>query len=465
MKLLHQLNLAFAVLLLFVIGVTAVLTNSLMMDSLVENQRMTMKEQGSAFLQQLNKERVSTSPIQALPVTNARPVSLVAPMDIVLIQPTQPSIKTEAKELVLYSTLSPSTTAQWVQNVKNNKETEKELWNGTNNEDKYIVETITQSTNNMTSQMILATSYRAVKEMQLALLKRILLILVLGGVAAWLLSVIITKKLVTPLIKLKEELKKVQERRFHEVELVKTGGEIGEVAKGVSQLASELDKYIRTQKEFFQNASHELKTPLMSIQGYAEGIRDGVFTDNQAQQGLEVIIHESKRLKRIVTEMTLLAKLESEEDIFHFSEIPIQHVILQTIERLKPLAEKKGLEIRAAFVPGEQTPMLVRIDQDKLLQALLNVVSNAIRHGKRIITINVMSAKKEIVIEVADDGEGIAESVLPRLFHRFVKGKDGETGLGLAISRAIIERCGGEIEACNRQKGGAVFQIRVPSTT
>jgi len=118
-------------------------------------------------------------------------------------------------------------------------------------------------------------------------------------------------------------LNKVEMRRFSEVRLVETGGEIGEVAKAVYDLAGELEKNQRTQKQFFQNASHELKTPLMSIQGYAEGIKDGIFTAERANKGLNVIVKECERLKKIVTEMILLAKLESEEGIFHMERFPL----------------------------------------------------------------------------------------------------------------------------------------------
>ncbi|URN95414.1 MAG: hypothetical protein NAG76_03905 [Candidatus Pristimantibacillus lignocellulolyticus] len=107
---------------------------------------------------------------------------------------------------------------------------------------------------------------------------RLLIVFCIGGLLIMVLSHFITKRLITPLIKLKEELTKVKERQFvASVNLVKAGGEIGAVAQTVYEMADELNRFNRAQKEFFQNASHELKSPLMSIAGYTEGIRDCVF--------------------------------------------------------------------------------------------------------------------------------------------------------------------------------------------
>lgn len=102
------------------------------------------------------------------------------------------------------------------------------------------------------------------------------------------------------------------------------------------------------------------------------------------------------------------------------------------------------------------------IDEGKFLQALLNIIGNALRHAKDQITIEIKSGKRQLQIEVQDDGEGIAEELLPHLFHRFVKGKNGDVGLGLAISRAIIERSHGRLQAENGPLHGAVFRIILP---
>src|SRR5699024_9064798 len=90
-------------------------------------------------------------------------------------------------------------------------------------------------------------------------------------------------------------------------------GEIKEVEQSVYEMASELQRYMNSQQVFFQNASHELKTPLMTIQGYAEGIKDGIFEGEDEEKGLEMMVAEVNRLKVLINEMILLAKLETEK--------------------------------------------------------------------------------------------------------------------------------------------------------
>jgi len=289
-----------------------------------------------------------------------------------------------------------------------------------------------------------------------------MIILSIGVILAFLLSIFITRRLVKPLGDLRKELHKVELRRFSEVQLVETKGEIGVVAKAVYNLAGELDNYQHTQKQFFQNASHELKTPLMSIQGYAEGIKDGIFTGEQANKGLHVIVNECERLKKIVTEMILLAKLESEEGIFHMDRVSVPELIKETLERINPLFIKNGLQIEISGLENDEE-LLIYADREKLLQALINILGNAARYAKETIRIQATADAEGIDIGISDDGEGIPETLLSQLFERFTKGINGETGLGLAISRAIVERCRGRISAHNEPDGGAAFVLRFPA--
>ena len=118
------------------------------------------------------------------------------------------------------------------------------------------------------------------------------------------LSYFLTNRLVTPLTRLKWQLKKIEKRQFDDIEPIQATGEIKEVAQSVYDMAAELERYITSQQIFFQNASHELKTPLMTIQGYAEGIKEKVFDPEEEEKGLEVMVTEVKRLKKIINELT-----------------------------------------------------------------------------------------------------------------------------------------------------------------
>jgi len=453
MKMIYRLHLSFAALLLCILAVTAVLIYPLLLDTLMDSQRKEMQVQANMLM--------NLSPVMPLensdketdtPLHSARQVGA---MSAILIAPG---------ERVMYSNLPSEATSELVQLSKNDLPGSRAIWHAV--DDQYIVET------SSTIQGIPATTqgYMAVmayplskiKEMQLALFNRMMIILSVGGIIAFLLSILITRRLVKPLGDLRKELHKVEMRRFSDVQLIETKGEIGVVAKAVYDLAGELENYQHTQKQFFQNASHELKTPLMSIQGYAEGIKDGIFTGEHANKGLRTIVKECERLKKIVTEMILLAKLESEEGIFHMDRVPVRELITETLERINPLFIKSGLQIEISGLEDGEEP-LIYADREKLLQALINILGNAARYAKETIRIQATTGSEGINIEISDDGEGIPETLLSRLFERFTKGSDGETGLGLAISRAIVERCSGRISAHNEPGGGAAFVLRFPA--
>lgn len=250
-------------------------------------------------------------------------------------------------------------------------------------------------------------------------------------------------------------MKKIENRNFDEVEPIQASGEVKEVAQSVYDMANELQRYISTQRTFFQNASHELKTPLMTIQGYAEGIKEKIFEAEEEEKGLEVIVSEVNRLKKIINEMILLAKLESEEISYHQEKIALTDLINKVMERALPIATEKGVTLQQQV---EEQLYLIG-DEERILRALLNLTFNGVRHGQRQLLITAQESNGQVQIIIEDDGEGISDELMPHIFHRFVKGKNGETGLGLAIARAIIEQSNGKIEASRSNLGGAKFTL------
>ncbi|AJS60873.1 sensor histidine kinase [Paenibacillus sp. IHBB 10380] len=449
MKLVHQINLAFGIALVLVLSVTAVVIHHVLLDHFIGVQKEDLKTMSVAMTASLSQESAENmvigDPFTMLPAIIS---PATAGVEAILTDETgnvvSTSVPMDRIEIVM------GTTASEASNLQN-------IWNGTDK--RFITEVNATPLGTLT----LLTPMSKVEAIEQALLRRLLIVFCVAGVLMFLLSLFITKKLIQPLMRLRDELKKVKDRHFSDVKLIKAGGEIGSVAQSVYEMAGELRRFNHVQKQFFQNASHELKTPLMSISGYAEGIRDGIFEGENVPKGLDIIMSESGRLKKLVTEMTLLAKLDSEEDIFKTTEVCLKDLLIETIERMNPLLMKRGLTLHTSY--DEHEPLTIRADRDKLLQALLNVVSNATRYANQQIHIDATIKNGRIEISVSDDGAGISEDLLPYLFHRFVKGKDGESGLGLAISRAIIERCGGLITAGNRKEGGAVISIGFPAAS
>ncbi|MFC5651998.1 sensor histidine kinase [Paenibacillus solisilvae] len=451
MKLVHQINLAFGAALVLVLSITAVLIHFVLLDHFMGTQKEDMKKMGAALTATLEQEatiRPATGAV--LPTITAAVTPAAVGMSAIVTDPKGNDVKTGEAISLHAAAIKVSSRADAVQTTDL-----QQIWNGTDQRFLVNVSAVPQGT------LTLLTPVSKIREIERALLDRLLLVFGVGGVLMLVLSHVITRKLIKPLMKLKEELTKVKGRQFSNVNLVKAGGEIGSVAQTVYEMAGELNRFNHAQKQFFQNASHELKSPLMSISGYAEGIRDGVFEGEQIRKGLDIILSESGRLKNIVTEITLLAKLDSEEDIYQPSVISLKELLMETIERINPMLVKKEIKLHPHY--NEHEPLTIHADRDKLLQALLNLASNAIRHANNHIYIHAGISKGRIEIMVSDDGSGISEELLPHLFHRFVKGKDGETGLGLAISRAIVERCGGRIQAGNRKEGGAIFSLGFPA--
>lgn len=446
MKLVHQINLAFALSLILVLSVTAVVIHYVLLDHFIGTQRKDMQSIGAELSAKLETAAAQSLPIDSTPIAvSGYAASRIADVEVI-IQDAQGNVVAPMSAAHSYpyteiARITPEDTATFQIAAKS---------------DMYLTEVTAVPQGTVT----LITPVSKIKAIEQALLGRLMLVFGVGAVIMVILSLFITKRLIKPLMHLREELKKVKERQFSEVRRVSASGEIGAVAESVYEMAGELERYNHVQKQFFQNASHELKSPLMSISGYAEGIRDGVFEGEEIRKGLDIIMSESSRMKNIVTEMTLLAKLDSEDDIFKATAVNLKELVEETIERVNPVLVKKGLFVHPSY--GDNESLMVYADRDKLLQALLNIVSNGARHASKHIYIQAGIQNGRVLLTVSDDGEGISEELLPYLFHRFVKGKNGESGLGLAIARAIVERCGGLITAGNRKEGGAVISLGFP---
>jgi len=455
MKLVHQINLAFGISLVLVLSITAVMIHYVLLDHFIGAGQEDLRTLGATLTANMAQQPVTATSAVGVGGTVAAPAqystvygveAIVTDKQGNIVSGTLPAPLTQAGTVAMSTAALPAslqTTSM------------QSLWAGSDTRFLVEVNAIPQG------KLTLFTPVSKIKAIEQALLRRLILVFAAGGAVMFLLSLFITKKLIHPLMRLREELKKVKGRRFSEVSLVNAGGEIGAVARTVYEMAAELNRFNQVQKQFFQNASHELKSPLMSISGYAEGIRDGVFEGEGVAKGLDIILGESGRLRNLVTEMTLLAKLDSEEDIFRPLNVCLQELLTDAVERVNPLLTARNLTLNTHYPqPGA---LVILADRDKLLQALLNVLSNAARYADRVIRVRADANKGFITLTVSDDGPGIPQELLPAIFHRFVKGKDGESGLGLAISRAIVERCGGEIRADNRTVGGTVVTFEFPA--
>ena len=216
----------------------------------------------------------------------------------------------------------------------------------------------------------------------------------------------------------------------------------------------DIEKEAERQQTFFQNASHELKTPLMAIQGYAEGIQAGVM---DAGGAAEVILEESDRMTELVEELLDISKIDMGRQQLALSEMDVRELLYDSIRAVEPIAAG-GIAIVPDF-PEE--PVMVSCDDTQLRRAVTNILSNGVRYARSELRLTCRVDKRHVTIRIQDDGDGIAEEDLPHIFDRFYMGKSGKSGIGLALTREIIHLHRGTIRAYNGDSG-AVFEISIP---
>ena len=217
----------------------------------------------------------------------------------------------------------------------------------------------------------------------------------------------------------------------------------------------DIEKEAERQQTFFQNASHELKTPLMAIQGYAEGIQAGVMDTGSAA---EVILAESDRMTELVDELLDISKIDMGRQPLTLSEMDVRELLYDSIRAVEPAAAASGITIMPDF-PEE--PIIVKCDDTRLRRAVTNILSNGVRYARSELRLTCRMDKRQVTIQIQDDGDGIAAEDLPHIFDRFYMGRSGKSGIGLALAKEIVRLHKGTIRAYNGETG-AVFEISIP---
>ena len=220
------------------------------------------------------------------------------------------------------------------------------------------------------------------------------------------------------------------------------------------KLGGYVEKAHESQKWFFQNVSHELKTPMMAIQGCAEGIHTGVLEPVEASG---VILEENEQMSHLIEELLALSRLEAGQANAEFHLTDARELLYDCLRSTEQLAEQKGLRITPCFA---DSPVLVNGDEVQLRRAFTNIITNALRYAQSEIRIECKADSGKAVVRIRDDGEGIAPELLPHIFDRFFSTRKGGAGIGLSLVKEIVSLHKGTIRASN--DGGAVFEIHLP---
>lgn len=231
---------------------------------------------------------------------------------------------------------------------------------------------------------------------------------------------------------------------------------------------TEIRRLEKMRSEFVANVSHELKTPVTSLKGFAETLLDGAMYDPEITKSFLTIIHdESERLHRLITDILHLSKIEQHQLPFHPEPLNVIDVIYESIDTIQEEINRKQLTFR---LPEKQQQVIIEAEKDRLQQIILNLAANAVTYTpeKGYIEISLHEQEEQIEIIVADSGIGISKEDLPRIFERFYRvdkarsRNSGGTGLGLAIVKHLVESHHGSIHVESEEGKGTKFTITLP---
>ena len=291
---------------------------------------------------------------------------------------------------------------------------------------------------------------------------------VIALIASIILSLFMSRWISAPLNRISQEARQVADGHAHPIP-PKGPDEVRQLADSFNRMASQVQSTQQSQKDFIANVSHELKTPLTSIQGFAQAVRDGTaMSEDELHQAADVIESEAKRMNRLIQDLLTLERMDAGIVPFETHILDVNDLLSAADRKFRSRAEDKGIDLQ--FFHSDEKA-LVNGDADRLMQVLDNLLDNAIkftRQGGRIILSNEISGQ-DVFIRVSDTGEGIPSSEQQRIFERFYQvdkarpgGKKRGYGLGLAISKQIVETHNGTLSVTSETGEGSHFVVKLP---
>jgi len=287
-----------------------------------------------------------------------------------------------------------------------------------------------------------------------------LLVAGLGGtLLAVALSFLLARRLTRPIGELSAATRRLAAGEDDVAVAVRGGDELAALAASFNGMSSDLAAARRAQARFLESVSHELRTPLTSIRGYAEALEEDAVEPAQAARVIET---EAGRLERLVSDLLDLARVGRADFAVAREPLDLLDVVRHAVQRHRSEAQRLGIELTGSGEPGG----VALGDEDRILQAVSNLIENALRVTPAGGSVSVQARSGEITVR--DSGPGLEAEDIPRAFERFYlhgryrSERPVGSGLGLAIVRELVGAMGGTVEAAAPPGGGAQFTIRLP---
>lgn len=303
---------------------------------------------------------------------------------------------------------------------------------------------------NTIAAVFVNTPIPEIQKVQNNVLKMFLISTLVSIAVSSALALIYSRKLSKPLKEMSKAAKEISQGNFSKRMDISSNDEIGDLAASFNIMSRDLENLESLRSSFIANVSHELRTPMTSIQGFIEGILDGTAPKEKVKDYLVIVRDETARLSRLINDLMQLSQMEAGKISVKYTEFDINEVLRLSVISLENLIESRGISVEASFA-NEKT--FVRSDIDMVRRIVLNLLHNALKFTpeKGRITISTELKKSKVHVMIADNGPGISEEDIDRIWDRFYKsdksrGRDRSgSGLGLAIVKGLINNLGESI--------------------
>ncbi|GMR02456.1 MAG: ATP-binding protein [Acidimicrobiia bacterium] len=286
--------------------------------------------------------------------------------------------------------------------------------------------------------------------------------LVVSAVTAVVASIIAAQRIAQPVERMSNAARRLARGQYSERVPVPREVELATLAEDINTLAQSLETTEARRLQLINEVAHELRTPLTTIEGYMEGLLDGVFEPTEEVFGATA--REAARLKRLAADLSLLSRAEEGALELQTKQLDLGEVAVEAADGLRPLFLEKDI----TFTVDGDGRLPVTANADRLTQVFTNILGNAITYteqGGRVV-LTILRDGASATVTVTDNGKGLTQDDLARVFDRFHRvdpSLPGGTGIGLTVARSLVRRHGGDITAHSRGPGtGSRFVVSIP---